>query len=86
MVAAQYQAIIWTNVDSRLLASIFCFDVKNLICDNQASEFFNPGLEGFRWYMYLVFTVVFTGKYHPGKNRFWKEKSQTCFEQIQRSY
>ena len=31
-----------------------------------------PGLEGFG--QYPVFTVVFTGKYRPGKNRFWTPK------------
>ena len=30
------------------------------------------GLEGFG--QYPIFTVVFTGKYHPGKNRFWTPK------------
>ena len=32
----------------------------------------NPGLEGFG--QYPVFTMVFTGKYRPGKNRFWTPK------------
>ena len=31
-----------------------------------------PGLEGFG--RYPVFTAVFTGKYRPGKNRFWIPK------------
>ena len=31
-----------------------------------------PGLEGFG--RYPVFTAVFTGKYRPGKNRFWTPK------------
>ena len=31
-----------------------------------------PGLEGFG--QYPVFTAVFTGKYRPGKNRFWTPK------------
>ena len=30
------------------------------------------GLEGFG--RYPVFTAVFTGKYRPGKNRFWTPK------------
>ena len=30
------------------------------------------GLEGFG--RYLVFTAVYTGKYRPGKNRFWTPK------------
>ena len=30
------------------------------------------GLEGFG--QYPVFTAVFTGKYRPGKNRFWTPK------------
>ena len=33
---------------------------------------FNAGLEGFG--QYPVFTAVFTGKYRPGKNRFWTPK------------
>ena len=31
-----------------------------------------PGLEGFG--RHPVFTTVFTGKYRPGKNRFWTPK------------
>ena len=35
-------------------------------------KYISPGLEGFG--RYPVFTVVFTGKYRPGKNRFWTPK------------
>ena len=42
---------------------------------NKGSNYWNykiAGLEGFG--PYPVFTVVFTGKYRPGKNRFWTPK------------
>ena len=35
-------------------------------------QLWEAGLEGFG--RYPVFTSVFTGKYRPGKNRFWTPK------------
>ena len=54
------------NLVNKITQSVYAINPPNL------QGGFKTGLEGFG--QYPVFTAVFTGKYRPGKNRFWTPK------------
>ena len=63
-----YQALFQAHID----ANKYWWDVINKTYNG---HYLISGLEGFG--RYPVFTMVFTGKYRPGKNRFWTQVGKT---------